>query len=92
MVMIMSAGAKHTSLLSILYLSWIIHTAKIEGLLLPLCGYLSFIVGNLQVIIQLYRSSTKNSLHRDVFYMTASQSCMLLIIDTKYETEVTTQE
>ena len=33
-----------------------------------------------------------NSLHRDVFYMTASQSCMLLIIDTKYETEVTTQE
>ena len=35
---------------------------------------------NLQVIIQLYRSSTMNSLCRHVFYMTASQSCMLLII------------
>ena len=54
-------------------------TAKIEGLLLLFCGYLSFIVGNLQVIIQLYRSSTMNPLCRDVFYMTASQSCMLLI-------------
>ena len=55
-------------------------TAKLEGLLLLLCGYLSFIVGNIQVIIQLYRSSTMNYLCRDVFYMTASQSCMLLII------------
>ena len=55
-------------------------TAKTEGLLLLLCGYLSFIFGNLQVIIQLYRSSTMNSLRRDVFYMTASQSCILLII------------
>ena len=35
------------------------YTAKIEGLLLLLCGYLSFIFGILQVIIQLYRSSTK---------------------------------
>ena len=58
----------------------ILHTAKIEGLLLLLCGYLSFIVGNLQVIIQFYRSSTMNCLRRDVFYVTASQSCMLLII------------
>ena len=57
-----------------------LYTAKIEGLLLPLCGYLSFTVGNLQVIIQLYRSSTINSLCRHVFYMTASKSCMLLII------------
>ena len=56
------------------------YTAKIEGLLLLLCGYLSFIVGNLQVIMQLYRLSTINSLCRQVFYMTASQSCMLLII------------
>ena len=56
------------------------HTAKTEGLLLPLCGYLSFIVGNLQAITQLYRSSTMNSLCRHVFYMTASRSCMLLII------------
>ena len=53
---------------------------KLEGLLLLLCGYLSFIVGNLQVIIQLYRSSTMNSLRRDVFYMTASQSCKILVI------------
>ena len=30
------------------------------------------------------------SLCRDVFYMTASQSCMLLIIE--YEAEVTTKE
>ena len=51
-------------------------TAITEGLLLPLCGYLSCIVGSLQVIIQLYRSSTMNSLCRHVFYMTAS---MLLI-------------
>ena len=56
------------------------HTAKIEGLLLLLCGYLSYIVVNLQVIIQLYRSSTMNSLCRDVFCMTASQSCMLLTL------------
>ena len=35
------------------------YTATIEGLL---CGYLSFIVVNLLVIIQLYRSSTINSL------------------------------
>ena len=49
-------------------------TAKIEGLLLLLCGYLSFIVGNLLVIIQLYRSSTMNS---QCIYMTASQSYML---------------
>ena len=59
---------------------YVAYTAKIEGLLLPLCGYLSVIVGNLQVNIQLYRSSTMNSLRRDVFYMTANQSCMLLII------------
>ena len=58
------------------------HPAKIEGLLLLLCGYLSFIVGNLQVIIQLYRSSTMHSLCRQVFYMTTSQSCMLLTLDT----------
>ena len=54
-----------------------LYTAKTEGLLLPLCDYLSFIVGNLQVIIQLYRSSTMNSPCRHVFYMTASKSCML---------------
>ena len=53
---------------------------KLKGCGLLLCGYLSFIVGNLQVMIQLYRSSTMNSLRRDVHYMTASQSCMLLII------------
>ena len=53
---------------------------KIEGLLLLVCGYLSFIVGNFLVIIQLCMSSTMNSLCGHVFYMTASQSCMLLII------------
>ena len=50
-------------------------TAKIEGLLLLLCGYLSFIVENLQVIIQLHRSSTIQILC--VFHMTASQLRML---------------
>ena len=53
------------------------------------------VVGNLLVITQLHRSSTINSLCRHVFDMTASQSCMLLIIvynDSKYEADVTTQE
>ena len=40
--------------------NWSVYHCKIEGLLLLLCGYLSFIVWNLQVIIQLYRSSTMN--------------------------------
>ena len=49
-----SVSATRSVRLGRFYLS--IYTAKIEGLLLLLCGYLSFIVGNLQVIIQLYRS------------------------------------
>ena len=48
-------------------------TAKMEELFV-LCGYLSFIVGNLQVIIQLYGLSTINSLYRRVLYITASCS------------------
>ena len=56
-----------------------LYTAKIEDCYYS-CVVISVSLLGIFKIIQFYRSSTMNSLHRDVYYRTASQSCMLLII------------
>ena len=52
-----------------------------EGLLLLLCGYPSFIVGNNYTIIQVINHEF--SVYRHVLHTTASESCTLLIINVK---------
>ena len=62
MKIVLMAAMKMIVLMSLVSYRHKFYPVSLQNCLLHLCGHFSFILGNLQVIIQLYRSSTINSL------------------------------